>query len=93
MKILLNIIITICVAMSLYILYKDNYTLKNELAFVREANEYKHEALKYADSCMMATDNLIEELEQNNLLPDESDNLEDYLIYKHKLDSMYAQEL
>lgn len=67
--------------------------LRKELIFSREANAYKFEALQYADSCIMATDSLIDELERNNLLPDESENLENFLIYKQKLDSMYATEL
>lgn len=67
--------------------------LRKELIFSREANAYKFEALQYADSCIMATDSLIDELERNNLLPDESENLENFLIYKEKLDSMYRAEL
>ena len=81
MKFLLNIVITICVGLSIYILYNNNLKLKSELISTKEIN-------KCADSCMVKMDSLIDELERSHLLPEESQNLEDYLTYKAKLDSI-----
>lgn len=92
MKYVFWVIFVLWVTLSTYLSHK-YCELNSELSFVKEANAYKAECLDYADAYIVASDSLIEELERNNMLPDESYNLENMLIYKAKLDSMYSLEL